>query len=115
LEFEREVLHGAGADVVVCSNTQSARELLSSEVFDIVILGMQLPGAMATEALYEWLRTAHPGMEKRVIFTASHVQDAAQHQFLESTGASYLVKPFQVEDLVATVKQYSIRHATASR
>ena len=115
LEFEREVLHGAGADVVVCSNTQAARDLLTTEVFDIVVLGMQLPGTMSTEALYDWLRTAHPGMEKRAIFTASHVQDATQHQFLEGTGASYLIKPFKVEDLIAIVKQNSIRFGTSSK
>jgi DNA-binding response OmpR family regulator len=89
--------------------------LLSSETFDIIILGMQLPGSLSTEALYNWLQTAHPRMEKRVIFTASHVQDSAQHHFLESTGAAYLVKPFKVEDLIATVKQHSVRLAAAGK
>jgi DNA-binding response OmpR family regulator len=76
---------------------------------------MQLPGSLSTEALYGWLQTAHPGMEKRVIFTASHVQDSTQHRFLESSGVAYLVKPFKVEDLIATVKQHSVRLATASK
>ncbi|HEX8925302.1 MAG TPA: PAS domain S-box protein, partial [Terriglobales bacterium] len=115
LEFEREVLHSAGAEVTICSNTQSAHDLLSSGTYDIIILGMQLPGSLSTEALYEWLRTAHPGMEKRVIFTASHVQDSVQHQFLESTGAAYLVKPFKVDDLIAIVKAHTLRVATASK
>ncbi|HUO59319.1 MAG TPA: GAF domain-containing protein [Candidatus Acidoferrales bacterium] len=115
LEFEREVLHGAGAEVTICSNSQNAHDLLTTETFDIIILGMQLSGGWSAEAIYHWLRTVHPGMEKRVIFTASHVQDSAQHQFLESTGAAYLVKPFNVEDLIATVRQHSVRIAVASK
>ena len=46
LEFERDVLAGAGAQVVALMNVEEAKSRLRAETFDAVIMNGRMPGSM---------------------------------------------------------------------
>src|SRR6184192_3672878 len=71
LEFERDVLAGAGAQVVTLMNAEEVRARLLAEAFDAVIINGKLPGGWTVQAIDGWIAEKCPGLEKRLLFTFS--------------------------------------------
>ena len=105
LEFEREVLRSAGAEVVACADAEDAISRLRDEHFDAIVLDGKMPGRLGGFEVYAWLRSNRPGMEKNVVLAISNVNDPETHRFLQETGALCLPKPFDVADLVAITRR----------
>ena len=105
LEFEREVLRSAGAEVVACADAEDAISRLGQEHFDAIILDGKMPGRLGGCEVYTWLRSNRPGMEKNVILAISNVNDPDTRRFLEETGVLCLPKPFDVAELVAITQR----------
>jgi two-component system NtrC family sensor kinase len=100
LEFERDVLAGAGAEVgTLMSSDQLKKELLARS-FDALIINGALPGGSASE-IYRWLQSNRPGMEKHVLFTFSTLTEPEVRTFLQENNIPHLVKPFEVADLIS--------------
>jgi two-component system NtrC family sensor kinase len=100
LEFEREVLAGAGAEVVAASDPEKARALLEAGGFDAMVLNGSLPHGWTAMQIHAWLAQHRPAALKRVLFTFSTL-DSQTQTFLDQNRISYLVKPFDVADLIA--------------
>jgi len=100
LEFEREVLAGAGAEVVAASDSEKARALMADAAFDGLVLNGSMPDGWGAVQIHGWLAQHHPGMLGKVLFTFSAL-DGETQTFLEQNRISYLVKPFDVADLIA--------------
>ena len=105
LEFEREVLRGAGADVVAFLNGEDAMTRLRSESFDAIILDGKMPGGHAGVDMYEWIRVNRPGLEKRVILAVSNPSDPDIQALTQQHGVPILAKPFDVSDLVSATRR----------
>ncbi len=105
LEFEREVLRSAGAEVLACADAEDAISRLRDEHFDVIIVDGKMPGRLGGCEVYTWLRSNHPGMEKNVVLAVSNVNDPEIRRFLEETGVLHLPKPFDVADLVAITRR----------
>jgi len=105
LEFEREVLRSAGAEVFAFGDGEDAISRLRNENFDAIIVDGKMPGAWGGTEIYHWLRSNRPGMETNVIFAVSNVNDPAMRKFIEETGVSCLTKPFDVSDLVSVTRR----------
>lgn len=115
LEFEQEVLTGAGAEVVATSTGEEAIARLQKDVFDVVVMGATLPGGWQPSTIYKWLAEHRPGLERRMVLTVSHVDDPEARHFIESNSIPVLMKPFEVTDLLRTVRNAAIpRSAKAS-
>ena len=63
LEFERDVLAGAGATVVTAKTSQDVKTRLLSEPFDALIMNGNMPGQWTAKESYQWLKENCPGME----------------------------------------------------
>jgi two-component system NtrC family sensor kinase len=113
LEFEREVLAGAGAEVVTASDPEKARNLLNNGGFDAVILNGSMPNAWSAVQIHGWLAQHHPRTVGRVLFVFSAL-DGETQTFLEQNRISYLVKPFDVADLIASSRKLLQKAAAAS-
>ncbi len=113
LEFERELLVGAGAEVVAVGRGDEAIARLKQEPFDAIIVDTKMPGASSGVDLYHWIMDNRPSMKDRVIFTASNVRDPDTRAFLEQTGVPCIVKPFEVADLIAMTRRISQKTRTA--
>src|SRR6202035_2530768 len=96
LEFERDVLIGAGASVVTASKSEDVKTRLLSEPFDAVIMSGKMPADWKAKEAYAWLTQHCPGMESHLLFTYSNgVEQGYERTFLQQNNIPYLVKPFE--------------------
>jgi len=106
LEFERDVLAGAGATVVTARTSQDVKTRLLSEPFDALIMNGNLPGQWTAKESYQWLQENCPGMEGHVLFTFSNGVDLGDGRaFLQENNVPCLVKPFEVAELIAQARR----------
>lgn len=104
LEFERDVLVGAGAKVVTLKGTENLKEQLLTQNFDAIVISGSTP-RWGVSDVYRWLSQKQPGLENRVLFTFSAALDTETRTFLESNKIPFLVKPFEVASLVVAARK----------
>jgi two-component system NtrC family sensor kinase len=100
LEFERDVLVGAGAQVVTLMSAEETKARLKAESFDAVIINGKMPGGWSAMEIYNWIRENCGSLEKKLLFTFSSVAEPDVRAFLQSNNIPCLVKPFEVADLI---------------
>jgi two-component system NtrC family sensor kinase len=105
LEFERDVLVGAGAQVVALMNVEEAKNRLRAESFDAVIMNGRMPGGWTAPDAHRWIGVACPGLEKKMLFTFSSIADSDIRNYLQGNGIASLVKPFEVVDLISQARR----------
>lgn len=106
LEFERDVLAGAGAAVVTARTSEDVKTRLLSEQFDAVIMSGKMPGEWNAKESFTWLKENCPVMEGHVLFTfASGVEQTEGRSFLQENNVPYLVKPFEVAELISKTRK----------
>jgi len=106
LEFERDVLAGAGATVVTARTSHDVKNLLLSETFEALIMAGKMPGDWNAKESYAWLQKNCPGMATRVLFTFSNgVEQGDGRAFLQENSIPYLVKPFEVGELISQARR----------
>ena len=91
--FERD-----GHSVAVAGNGAVALELLERESFDLVVSDTKMP-VLDGERFYGEVARRFPALRRRVIFVTGDALSREKRQFLESTGAPFLNKPFDLEEL----------------
>jgi two-component system NtrC family sensor kinase len=118
LEFERDVLTGAGAHVVTAKTSNDVKTRLLSEPFDGLIMNGKMPGDWNAKEACRWLKENCPGMEMHVLFTFSNgLEQGDTRAFLQENNIPYLVKPFEVADLISQARrllQKAVAAAAAS-
>jgi len=106
LEFERDVLMGAGAEVVTATKSEDVKIRLLSEPFDALIMNGKMPADWNAREAFLWLQQNCSTMEKHVLFTFSHgVEQSNERAFLQENNVPYLVKPFEVADLISQARR----------
>jgi two-component system NtrC family sensor kinase len=106
LEFERDVLMGAGASVVTATRSEDVKTRLLSEHFDALIMSGKMPTDWNAKEACLWLKEHCPHMEKHVLFTFSHgVEQGDERAFLQQSDIPYLVKPFEVAELILQARR----------
>ncbi|MGA6984052.1 MAG: PAS domain S-box protein, partial [Candidatus Sulfotelmatobacter sp.] len=105
LEFERDVLIGAGANVVTATKSEDVKTRLLSEPFDAVIMSGKMPADWNAKEAYIWLAENSSGMEKHTLFTFSNgLEQSDERTFLRDNNVGYLVKPFEVAELISQAR-----------
>jgi two-component system NtrC family sensor kinase len=106
LEFERDVLAGAGADVVTAQNGVDARTRLQSEQFDAIILNGKMPEQWSAKESYPWIKENCPNMVEHIVYTFSAgVEPTDGRAFLQENNVPYLVRPFEVAELISQARK----------
>ena len=106
LEFERDVLAGAGAAVVTAKTSEDVKTRLLSEAFDAVIMSGKMANQWNAKESYAWLKETCPGMERHVLYTFSNgVEPGEGRTFLQESSIPYLVKPFEVAELISQARR----------
>jgi len=90
-----------GYRVSLARTGEEARERLEKDDFDLVITDLKMPGMDGMEVLEEVKR--HCPSAKSVLMTAFGSGEVAQE--VEEYGASYMAKPFQIEEFVNSIRQ----------
>jgi PAS domain S-box-containing protein len=115
LEFERDVLAGAGATVVTAKNSNDAKTRLLSEHFDALIMNGKMPGDWNAKECFTWLKQNCSAMENHVLFTFSNGVDQGDGRaFLQENGIPCLVKPFEVAELITQARRLLQKAQAAS-
>ncbi len=104
LEFEREVLSGAGAQVVAVSNGEEAIRRLEQDSFDLMLVDCDMPGRWNGPEIYRWLVANRPGAEANIILAGSSIRDLEVSSLVAQGRVACLKKPFQVTDLIAITR-----------
>ena len=104
LEFERDVLVGAGADVTTSMSVEDTQDRLRNTSFDVIVMNGRMPGGCSAREMYEWIAKHCSGLEKGLLLTFSTVTDAETRSFLHEHGVPSLAKPFEVADLISQVR-----------
>jgi two-component system NtrC family sensor kinase len=105
LEFERDVLTGAGAEVTTFTNLEQAKSSLATQTFDALILNGKMPGASSVQQTHAWIEEKDPALLRHLLFTFSSLAEPEIRTFLEQNHVPFLVKPFEVGDLIANARK----------
>jgi two-component system NtrC family sensor kinase len=115
LEFERDVLAGAGASVVTASKSEDVKTRLLSEHFDAVIMSGKMPADWNAKEAHSWITQHCPAMEHHTLFTfTSGVDQGDERAFLLENQIPFLVKPFEVADLISQARRLLQKAQAAS-
>lgn len=104
LEFERDVLVGAGAEVATSMSADDTRDLLRAGSYDVIVMNGRMPGGIKAEDMYQWVAAHCAGMESKFVFTFSTALEPETRSFLEKHHVPSLAKPFEVADLISHVR-----------
>jgi len=105
LEFERDVLSGAGASVVTGTNTDELKVLLQKESFDAVIVDGKISGNGSLPELHQWIAENCPVIEKHLLVTFSTPPEAKVRDFLHDRNVTHLLKPFEVGEFISQARR----------
>ena len=114
LEFERDVLSGAGAEVVTSMNADEMQSLLRQQSFDAVIIDGKTQGVGSAREVYGWLVENCPGMESHLLLRSLPLPSLKCASFLQEKNVPCLVKPFEVADLIAHARRLMQKAQAAS-
>jgi two-component system NtrC family sensor kinase len=115
-EFERDLLMGAGADVITAADEESLKSMLKSDSFAAIIIDGKTSGGGTPIEIWRWIAENCPELEKHMLFTFSTEAEPEVRTFLHEKNVPMLVKPFEVTDLIAQARQLmqKVEAATAS-
>jgi two-component system NtrC family sensor kinase len=114
LEFERDVLSGAGAEVTTRMNAEEAKALLLSQTFDAVIINGKMPGSWNATDFHHWIEQNRPELQKHLLFTFSSLAEPDLRRFLQEKSLPHLVKPFEVTDLINHARRLLVKTLAAT-
>ncbi|HEX9428557.1 MAG TPA: ATP-binding protein, partial [Candidatus Polarisedimenticolia bacterium] len=98
-ELIRDALTARGHTVDAVENGLLALQAINSRRYDLVVSDLKMPG-MSGQELFARLRSDAPDLIARIIFTSGDSVSPETRNFLESSGRPYLLKPFEVNDMV---------------
>jgi signal transduction histidine kinase len=99
-----EALGREGHRVEIAGNGADALRRLEQDRYDLVVSDTKMPGMDGVELFHE-IERRFPTLSKRIIFVTGDVLDAEKHQFLESSGAPFLTKPFDLGEVRRVVRR----------
>jgi PAS domain S-box-containing protein len=105
LEFERDVLEGAGAQVTTATSIEKMKSALADESFDACILNGKMPGTGNLPETHAWILENWPSLAGHFLFTFSSLAETEVRNFLEQNNVPLLVKPFEIGDLIANARK----------
>jgi len=114
LEFERDVLAGAGAEVTSVTSIAQMKAMLENNSFDGLIMNGKMPGAESIPEIRGWIVEKWPELTGHFLFTFSSLADAEARTFLEQNNIPFLAKPFEVGDLIANARRLMLKAKGAS-
>ena len=109
LEFERDVLAGAGAKVTTVTSMEQMKSVLSSQSFDAVVINGKMPGSVSVTETRNWILENSSGLSGHILFTFASLAGPEDRAFLEQNHVPFLVKPFEIGDLIANARRLLVK------
>ena len=99
-------LHLAGYEVDMCNDGEQALDMIYAELYDLIVLDLNLPGLDGMEILRE-LRKENE--ETKVLILSARSQIADKVEGLDSGANDYMEKPFHLQELEARIRSLTRR------
>jgi signal transduction histidine kinase/CheY-like chemotaxis protein len=99
----KRVLTDEGYEVEITGKAQAALGLIKGGKYALILLDIKLPDMSGIE-LYQHLDKTAMSLTQRIIFITGDVLGTDTMDFFSRTGASYVTKPFNMEQLKKEVK-----------
>ena len=96
-ELLAEMLSGAGYRVDTAENGRVAVRKITEKAYDVVLSDLKMP-VLDGPGLYQEIKMRRPELLRRFAFITGDTLSPTAAQFLETTRATYLKKPFAAED-----------------
>jgi len=103
-QFLTDVLSKEGHEAEVVNNGDDALKKLSNENYDLILLDIKLPGLNGIE-LYKHLQKKSESLAKKVVFITGDAMSSNTMVFILSTEVPYIMKPFDSEQLKASINR----------
>ena len=99
------LLERGGHQVTLASNGIEALDALALQVFDVVLLDVQMPGMDGLEVIRRWRENERvTGVHTPVIALTAHAMTGDREQCLAAGMDAYATKPIQAEKLFAAIE-----------
>ena len=94
------------AQIPLTERQATALTRLLSEAFEAVIMAGKMPGDWNAKESYSWLKENCPAMTGHILFTFSNgVEQSDGRAYLQENDVPYLVKPFEVAELITQARK----------
>ena len=110
LDLLTDILHTIGYRTSTARDGNQAMDELDKDEYDLIICDMKMPG-LGGESLYDLVKETNRELAERIIFITGDIVNPKTQSFLQSTGNSYVGKPFRIED----IRQCILRNLSESR
>lgn len=103
-EAVAEALGDDGHQADIAGNGVIALQMLDRHTYDLVISDTKMP-VLDGESFYGELERRFPQLRGRIIFLTGDVLSREKREFLARSGAPFLMKPFDLDELRQTVQR----------
>lgn len=101
LDSTRDVMEDEGYEVVTATGGKEAIQLVASQLFDVVVMDIKMPGMNGVESFIE-MKKYRPDL--KVIMCTAYIVENLIRQALEQGALSVLNKPFEMDLLLKTIE-----------
>ena len=105
-------LHQAGYEVDTCNDGEEALEMICAEMYDLIVLDLNLPGMDGMDILRE-LRKENE--ETKVLILSARSQIADKVEGLDAGANDYLAKPFHSKEMRCSSFQHKRTNSVCKR
>ena len=97
------------------TSAEEMKSVLASQSFDALIMNGKMPGSGSIPETRRWIAESWPEFSAHLLFTFSSLAEPEVRNFLEQNNVPFLVKPFEVADLIANARRLlaKVQAATA--
>jgi len=99
LEMSKAILENKGFTVDVFSNGKDGLEMIRKNNYDAIIVDIRMPGEIDGKNLYKKIKEEKPGIENKIVFITGDIISEDTRDFLKNIRNSYVLKPFDIEEL----------------
>jgi signal transduction histidine kinase len=97
-----EAIRREGHEVDIAGNGADGLDRLAAKHYDLIVSDTKMP-VLDGESFYRELVQRHPALRERIVFLTGDVLSREKRTFLEGTGAPFLTKPCDLDELRSLV------------
>lgn len=103
--LQKRILGRLDAEVLLAANVHEAQRIVESNILDLVISDVRLPGGLSGVDFYRWIEATHPTLADRFLFITGDVTDTEIAEIAEQRPDRVIHKPFMMQDYLERVSQ----------
>ncbi len=104
LEVLETALVSKDYEVDTAASGDAAIDLVTANVYDLIVLDVLLPGRYGGREIYHFLKTEKHELAERALFITADTMNYETRHFLDQVSRPYMEKPFLISEFAAQVE-----------